>query len=209
MTRLIDITPALSAQSPVFPGDTVFSAERSWSIADGSPVNVSRLTLSSHAGAHADAPLHYSADADAIDLVSLDAYIGPCRVLNMIDAGSVITWPDIERRLGENFPPRILLRTYAAQPLAWDPDFSAIDAVAITELASRGAKLIGVDTPSLDPADSKSMDAHQAVLRSDMRILEGLLLDCVDDGDYELIAPPLKLAGVDAAPVRAVLRTLS
>ncbi|MBT8473214.1 MAG: hypothetical protein KJN99_11470, partial [Marinicaulis sp.] len=87
-----------------------------------------------------------------------------------------------------------------------DEDFAAIGADAIDYLASLSVRLIGVDTPSLDPATSKTLDAHRAVCRADMRILENLKLDDVDVGEYELIAPPLKIAGGDAAPVRAILR---
>ena len=75
-------------------------------------------------------------------------------------------------------------------------------------LAARGVRLIGVDSPSVDPQDSKSMDAHHALRRADMRVLEGLVLDAVPPGDYELIALPLKIEGLDASPVRAVLRAL-
>jgi arylformamidase len=103
-----------------------------------------------------------------------------------------------------------LFRTYDRFPHdAWRGDFTAVSAAAIRHLAEQGVRLIGVDAPSLDPEDSKSMDAHHAVLEADMRILEGLVLDEVPPGDYELIALPLKLAGLDSSPVRAVLRTLS
>ena len=91
---------------------------------------------------------------------------------------------------------------------AWRADFTAVEAGAIAILAERGVRLIGVDAPSLDPEDSKSMDAHHAVQAADMRILEGLVLDEVPPGDYELIALPLRLVGLDSSPVRAVLREL-
>ena len=106
-------------------------------------------------------------------------------------------------------PPRVLFRTYDRFPHdAWREDFTAVAADAIALLAERGVRLIGVDAPSLDPQDSKTMDAHHAVLAADMRILEGLVLDDVPPGDYELIALPLKLSGLDSSPVRAVLREL-
>lgn len=104
-------------------------------------------------------------------------------------------------------PPRILIRTYDRNPVdRWDGDFAAIAPDAIDLLAARGVVLIGVDTPSLDPEPSKTLDAHRAVRRHGLSILEGLVLDDVEAGDYELIALPLKLVNLDAAPVRAVLR---
>jgi arylformamidase len=107
-------------------------------------------------------------------------------------------------------PPRVLFRTFAQFPHeSWRSDFTCITADAVRALAGLGVRLIGLDSPSLDPQDSKAMDAHRAVLAADMRVLEGLVLDDVPPGDYELIALPLKLAGLDASPVRAVLRGLS
>ena len=87
-------------------------------------------------------------------------------------------------------------------------DFAAIDPRFVDECHSRGVRLIGIDTPSVDPFSSKTLDAHHAFLRNDMAILENLTLDGVPDGLYELIALPLRLEGFDASPVRAVLRTL-
>ncbi|MGE4633046.1 MAG: kynurenine formamidase, partial [Planctomycetota bacterium] len=78
----------------------------------------------------------------------------------------------------------------------------------IEKLSEDGVKLLGVDTPSVDVADSKDLPSHDACRRSGILILEGLVLDGVEDGIYELIALPLKLTGFDASPVRAVLRTI-
>ena len=104
---------------------------------------------------------------------------------------------------------RVLFRTYDAFPHdAWDEHFKAISPAVVARLRDAGVVLIGVDTPSLDPQNSKTMDAHHEVLKGDMRILEGLVLDDVPAGEYELIALPLPLEGADASPVRAVLREL-
>jgi arylformamidase len=106
--------------------------------------------------------------------------------------------------------PRVLFRTFAQFPHdTWRGDFTCITADAVRALADLGVRLVGLDSPSLDPQNSKAMDAHRAVLAADMRVLEGLVLDDVPPGDYELIALPLKLAGLDASPVRAVLRELA
>jgi arylformamidase len=105
-------------------------------------------------------------------------------------------------------PPRILVRTYVKAPAVWDPHFAAFAPETIAWLASLGVMLVGIDTPSVDPADSKTLDSHQQLMRHDMRVLENLVLDDVAPGDYELIALPLKLTGADASPVRAILRSL-
>lgn len=208
---LIDITPALSAATPMWPGDAPFKAARTWSIEGGGAVNVSLLTMSSHAGAHADAPLHYHAGGASIDAVALEPYIGRCAVLHCIGERPLILPRHVASafgRLGAETVERVLIRTYGTTPAKWDSAFAAIHPDTIDWLAARGARIIGVDTPSLDPETSKTMDAHKRILAADMRVLENLLLDHVQEGFYELIAPPLKLQGLDAAPVRAVLRTL-
>ncbi|HWW07486.1 arylformamidase [Collimonas sp.] len=205
-----DISPALSARIPVWPGDTAYSAQTTWAIGDGCPVHVSRITLSTHTGAHCDAPSHYDAQGQTIDQVSLDAYIGPCRVIHCIGATATtpVTPQDIAHALA-NLPPRVLLRTYASAPQEqWDAGFAAVAPETIALLAQHGVRLIGIDTPSLDPQDSKTMLAHHAVRQHGMAILEGIVLDAIDAGDYELIALPLRLAGMDASPVRAILRPL-
>ncbi|WP_230414164.1 arylformamidase [Collimonas silvisoli] len=202
-----DISPALSARIPVWPGDTAYSAQTTWEISDGCPVHVSRIMLSTHTGAHCDAPSHYDAQGLTIDQVGLDAYIGPCRVIHCIGAAPV-TPQDIAHALAK-LPPRVLLRTYASAPQEqWDAAFAAVAPETITLLAQHGVRLIGIDTPSLDPQDSKTLLAHHAVRQHGMAILEGIVLDAIDAGDYELIALPLRLAGMDASPVRAILRSL-
>jgi arylformamidase len=204
---LWDISPTISAAIPVWPGDTRFEASTTWQIGDGCPVHVSRMTMTTHLGAHTDAPSHYDPDGVSIEAVDLGAYIGPCRVIHCI--GAALVEPGHIAHLLDGVPPRVLLRTYERAPQqAWDSGFAAVSPAAIELLASKGVVLIGTDTPSLDPQDSKTLDAHHAVRRRRMAILEGVVLDAVAPGDYELIALPLKLAGMDASPVRAVLRTL-
>ncbi|WP_020654185.1 arylformamidase [Massilia niastensis] len=205
--QLWDISPTISAAIPVWPGDTPFEAAPTWQIGNGCPVHVSRMTMTTHLGAHADAPSHYDPQGASIDQVALAPYMGPCRVIHCIGARQVDA-SDLAGRL-DGVPPRVLLRTYARAPQdGWDPDFAAVTPAAIDLLASRGVILVGTDSASLDPQDSKTLDAHHAVRASRMAILEGVILDEVPEGDYELIALPLKFAGMDASPVRAVLREL-
>ncbi|WP_197337836.1 arylformamidase [Ralstonia solanacearum] len=197
---LWDISPALSTATPTWPGDTPFSQEIAWKLAGDCPVNVGRITLSPHTGAHADAPLHYRADGAPIGAVPLDAYLGPCRVIHCVGAAHVE--PEHVRKALDGTPPRVLLRTYARMPQsAWDDHFAAIARETIELLAAHGVRLIGTDTASLAPQTSKTMDAHHAVGRHRLAILEGLVLDDVPAGDYELIALPLKFATLDANPV--------
>jgi arylformamidase len=208
MQQIWDISPPVSALAPVFPGDTPYSQRWNATLSPGCPVNVSEITMSPHVGAHADAPLHYSRDGVAAGRLALEAYIGPCRVIHRMDGRPLITMDDLRPFLAD-VPPRVLVRTCErANTSAWSAQFSAFAPETIAFLASLGVLLIGLDTPSIDPADSKDLPSHQAILHYDMRVLENLLLDDVPAGDYELIALPLALIDADASPVRAVLRVL-
>jgi len=204
---LWDISAPVHAGSPVFPGDTAYSQQWCATIAPGCPVNVSAITLSPHVGSHADAPLHYDAEGPAIGAVALDAFIGPCRVIHAIGAGPLITWEHIAHA-AQDLPPRVLVRTYEKAPTGWDADLAAYAPETVRKLADLGVKLIGIDTASIDPASSKSLDSHMVIRQRGLRVLENLVLDAVSEGDYELIALPLKLTEADASPVRAVLRSL-
>ena len=207
MKRLWDISPPVQPGSPVFPGDAPFSLVWGATLSADCPVNVSTLTLSPHTGAHADAPLHYSADGAAIGAVDLAPYLGPCRVIHAIGCGPLVQWQHLAHAL-HDLPPRLLVRTYARAPSGWDGALSAFAPDTVARLAGLGVRLIGIDTASIDPADSKTLPSHQTIRRLGLRVLENLLLDDVPEGDYELIALPLKLMTADASPVRAVLRAL-
>ena len=135
-------------------------------------------------------------------------YLGPCRVIHAIGCGPLVEWRHVEHALAD-LPARVLLRTYRRAPVdAWDEQLAAYAPATIERLAARGVKLVGIDTASIDPAPSKTLDSHQAIRRLDVRVLENLVLDDVPEGDYELIALPLRLTTADASPVRAVLREL-
>lgn len=204
--RIWDISQTLRPGLPVWPGDTPFALERTWLMEDGSPVNVGRMTMSTHSGTHGDAPLHYAADAADIASLDLDPYIGECLVADARAASGVVEIGDLPDLEGTT---RVLLRTFDRFPHdRWDRDFTAVAAETIRWLAAQGVRLVGTDAPSVDPQESKTMDAHRAVLAADMRILEGLVLDDVPPGRYELIALPLKIAGGDAGLCRAILREL-
>lgn len=205
MKALWDISPPIAPDTPAFPGDTAYSQQWVARIGPGCPVNVSAITLSPHLGAHADAPLHYGINATAIGLVDLAPYLGRCRVIHALSSGPLVGREHLAHAIG-GLPPRVLVRTCAQAPTRWSPDFTAFAPETIEWLAGLGVRLVGIDSQSVDPADSKTLDSHIALLKHDMRVLENLVLDGVAPGDYELIALPLKLAGADASPVRAVLR---
>jgi arylformamidase len=206
---LIDISPPVHDGAPVFPGDTPY--QQSWAarIAPGCPVNVSAITLSPHVGAHADAPLHYAAQGQAIGAVDLAPYLGRCRVIHAIGRGPLVRWEHLAHALADA-PPRVLVRVYQRQPQqAFDDDLPAFAPETVERLADAGVTLLGTDSASVDPASSKDLPSHQVLRRRGLRVLENLLLDEVPEGDYELIALPLKLMQADASPVRAVLRALA
>ena len=208
-TRIWDISPLVAPDAPIFPGDEPYALRWTARLSPGCPVNLSALTMSPHVGAHADAPLHYANDAPAIDAVDLAPYLGPCRVIHAVACGPLIRIEHLQQtvQMGD-LPSRVLVRCCARADTVWNPDFTAFAPETLEWLAAQGVRLVGIDTPSVDPADSKTLDAHQRLLRLDLRVLENLVLDEVPEGDYELIALPLKLAGACASPVRAVLREI-
>jgi arylformamidase len=209
--KLWDISPPVHADSPLFPGDTAYSQRWAARIAPGCPVNISAITLSPHTGAHADAPLHYGDGELTIGEVDLTPYLGPCRVIHAIGCGALVQIEHLRHAAhlaARKLPPRVLVRTCKTAPNTWSPEFSAYAPSTIEWLARQGVTLVGIDSQSVDPADSKSLDSHHTLLRLNLRVLENLVLDDVPEGDYELIALPLKLTTADASPVRAVLREL-
>ena len=216
--RLWDISPPVDERSPVFPGDTPYAQRWTATLDAGCPVNVAAVTLSPHVGAHADAPLHYDPAGAAVGELDLAPYLGPCRVIHArgLPAGSdggagerLIHWAQIAHAVNAALPPRVLLRTYERAPLdRFDAALAAFAPATLERLADLGVRLVGIDSASIDPADSKTLPSHQAIRRRGLRVLENLLLDEVPEGDYELIALPLRWTTADASPVRAVLRAL-
>jgi arylformamidase len=202
--RLIDISPPLSPRSAVWPGDVPFQQDYALRIDQGANLDLSSITTTVHVGAHTDGPSHYAAGAPGIGERSLDLYYGPCQVLTAhVARGARIQPGDLGGRIRA---PRVLLRTGTfPDPERCDTDFAALSPALVHHLAERGVRLVGIDTPSVDPFESKALESHQAIHQHDMAILEGIVLDGVPDGLYTLIALPLRIPGADASPVRAVL----
>lgn len=207
--RIWDISPPVMEGTPVFPGDTPYRQRWAAQIGPGCPVNVSEITLSPHAGAHADAPLHYDPQGQSVGELDLHPYLGRCRVIHAIGTGPLVAWEHLAHA-AQDLPPRVLVRTCKRAAVErWDPELTAFDAATIDSLAGLGVLLVGIDTASIDPAESKDLPSHQVLRRRKLRVLENLVLDDVPEGDYELIALPLKLMTADASPVRAILRELA
>ena len=206
---LFDISPTLHAGIAVWPKDVGFSRQVHHSIAGGANIDLSSMTTTMHVGAHADAPSHYHEEGRSIDAVDLTPYWGICRVIRVQIAPGSLILPKHLLGHDSGLPPRVLFATGSfANPDVFNEDFVAFAAETIDALAKLGVKLVGIDTPSVDPFLSKDLPAHQALMRHGMRNLEGVVLTGVPAGDYELSALPLKIKGADASPVRAALRTL-
>lgn len=204
---LYDLSPIVHPGLPVWPGDTPFQSRLLCTLAEGASVNLSTITTTVHLGSHADAPFHTEPRGEGISDMPLERYLGPCRVVK------VPPQPLIEPRhldgIDLSNPPRLLLKTESVRDRrTFSERFSAISPELAVLLGERKVLVVGLDTPSVDPFDSKTLDAHHTLWRGGVGILEGLVLDGVPEGIYELIALPLRMAGLDASPVRAVLRSL-
>jgi arylformamidase len=208
MPRLFDITPPITSALKVWPGDTPPSRELLSTIEGGASVTLSTLRTTVHVGAHADGANHYGAGSGCIHQRDLEHYLGPCQVITAkVGRKARVLMGDLA---GDPRDERILIRTATyPDPTFFNEDFSALDPSLVDELHTRGAITVGIDTPSVDLFDSRDLPSHARFLAHDMAILEGLRLEGVPDGRYELIALPLALVGFDASPVRAVLRELA
>ena len=208
MPILYDLSPLISPTLAVWPGDTPPTREVLLDLARGDSVTLSTLRTTVHLGSHADAPSHYGLGAPDMADCALDRFIGPCEVIR-VPAGpreqvTAAMLPATVRA------PRVLLAT-GSHPdrRVLNGDFASLAPGAVDHLHHAGVILVGTDAPSVDPLDSKDLPAHHRFLAHGMYILEGLVLDGVPPGLYELIALPLRLVGFEASPVRAVLRQLS
>jgi arylformamidase len=202
-----DLTPPIDESLKVWPGDTPPAREVLLDMRKGANITLSTLRATVHLGAHADGPNHYAEAAVGIDARPLDDYMGPCRVVHVdVGRGGLVEPVHVPGPIGAE---RVLFRTGTfPDPTDFNRDFAALSPGLVDHLHGFGVRLVGIDTPSVDPFDSRDLPAHRAFLRNDMAILEGLVLDGVPEGIFELIALPLKLVGFDASPVRAILRTL-
>lgn len=203
---LYDISIAMGPGTPEWPGDTPFSCGWSWRLAKGESVNLSWLTTSPHVGTHADAPLHVRDGDMPSHELPLAVFIGAARLCTVppeprdLDIGELA-------RIGATGAERLLLRSGASIAGGRFPeDWPALSADAARALARQGLRLLGVDAPSVDRRASTTLDVHHALFDGGAHVLENLDLGAAPDGEYELLAQPLHVVGLDAAPVRALLR---
>lgn len=201
-----DISIALREGTPEWPGDTPYACRWASSIAKGESVNVSAVIASPHVGTHADAPLHVRDGWPGSHELPLEAFVGAASVIDVtshagvIEADAIAYDPDVH---GE----RLLLRTGRTIAGGQFPDeWPTLSEACVRTLVGRGLRLLGVDAPSVDPRESKTLPVHHMLFSGNAYILENLDLRRVPAGPYELIALPLKYMALDAAPVRAVLR---
>lgn len=209
MSEIIDISPLLSERVAVWPGDTRFSRTVNVAFSGGGNIDLSHIQTSVHVGAHADAPNHYSAGGEGISTRPLIRYFGPCLVIRVqVDPGARILPSDLPADVRErvSIPQRVIFATGSfPDPDHFNEDFCSLSPELVEYLHGRGVLLVGIDTPSIDPCHDKSLHSHSAIAARDMSILEGVVLEHVEPGDYILVALPLKIEGADASPVRAAL----
>ncbi|MCK5940539.1 MAG: arylformamidase [Planctomycetes bacterium] len=208
--RIWDISERIEPATATFPGDNGFSQEWVMRMSQGASCNVSTIRMSVHVGTHTDAPLHYDSAGQDIASVDLRTYVGRCRVIEVAPVGSPPRVPaKALTRAALDGAERVLLRTSPRHDhRKFDPDFVSLGEAAGQVLAEAGVKLVGIDTPSMDHASDKELGGHHALYEGGVAILENLDLTDVPEGDYELIALPLRIVGCDSSPVRAILREL-
>jgi arylformamidase len=203
---IIDISLPIDRSMPVWPGDPRPKLTPVTSL-EAEGVQVSRLVLGTHTGTHLDAPRHFIPGGRTIDQLDLDALVGVCRVVEVVNAGGPISRADLQRvelRPGE----RLLLKTRnSQQPVGapFGPDFVALDPSGADYACERGVRVVGIDGPSVDAWDAEDFPSHKRLLGANVLILENLVLRHVGPGIYGLIAVPLNLIGADGCPLRALL----
>ncbi len=206
--RSIDISMPLRPDMPAFPGDPPFRSTPVQELARGDPYRLSRLELGSHTGTHLDPPGHFLVDGAAADAFDLDTLCGPCEVLEVRPRGPAIVAQELDALARGTT--RVLLKTPNSARwtggLRFFEDYVGLGLDAARRLIERGVKLVGLDALSIESDSSGSYPVHRALLSAGVTILEGLLLAAVEPGPYELLCLPLRIAGGDGAPARAVLR---
>lgn len=203
--KYFDITPKLSSDTAVFPGDQRLERSVSMDFKKGDHLLLSSIKSTLHIGAHTDAPNHYNKDGEDIASSDLKPYLGRAQVIEIKKKkNSRIEWSDLVGK--KILAPRVLFKTSSfPNPNIWNGDFNALSQSLIQELAKAGVTLVGIDTPSVDPADDQTLESHREIYRLGLRILEGIVLEGVPEGIYTLMALPLPIVGGDASPVRALL----
>lgn len=207
----IDVTAPLdSATTPVYEGDPPMSFRFVLDMRRGDALTLTSMSLGAHSGTHVDAPMHFVRDGAPVDRVPLTALIGPARVIEIADAVQAIDAAELNRHPWRGAQ-RILFRTRASargwmRAPAFHRDFAYIAPDAAQLLADAGVVLVGVDYLSSEQFGAPAPLTHRILLGRGIPIAEGLMLEQVRAGDYDLVVLPLRVAGHEGAPARAVLR---
>lgn len=210
MPRFYDITLPVVGTMITYPGDPPIRITPHARIADGEDANVTELCFGSHTGTHVDAPRHFIDGASPVDELSLEDLIGTAVVVEIPDSVQSIGPAELEAA-GPDGATRVLLKTRNSALLgaaAFEPDFAYLTGAGADYLVDAGVRLVGIDYLSIEEFEAADAPAHRALLGAGVIIVEGVDLREVAAGRYELICLPLRLAGLDGSPVRAVLRVL-
>jgi arylformamidase len=211
--HVYDLSPTIANSTAVFPGDVGFQRNVSMSFEAGHHLTLSSVQTTLHIGSHADGSNHYLANSPGIDRRDPSLYVGAAQVVRVqVKRGERVGLEHLPETLRETLlnsirlPKRVLIRTGTfPNPQDWNSDFASLDPELIKIFFRSGVRLIGIDTPSIDPESSKMLESHQVVAQLGMAILEGLCLDGVPEGIFTLVAAPLKIKDGDAGPLRALL----
>lgn len=198
--RFIDATRPLSGDMPVYPGDLrpTFRQE------DRGQYLISDMKMSTHTGTHIDAPVHYLKSGDTIDTIPLTHLIGRCRVLDVRGAGSTITAGHLRGRIGG--VERLLLKTSFSGADRFVEDYPCLTDDGAQLITRNKIQCVGIDSPSIESYNCDG-GVHRELLGHGCCIIELLDLSAVNGGDYEMVALPLRLKGLDGSPARVVLYT--
>lgn len=201
----IDISQTLSTDIAVWPGDPPYNFELMYTKKATGSANVGQMAASVHTGTHIDAPYHFNNDGKQVHELAIHTYIGEAMLIDVTSV-NVIT-ANVLAGFDITGVKRLLLKTEKHRDETVFPEhFTVIDPDVGPYLRKKGVFLLGTDAPSVDSVDSKTLDAHHSLQENGIHIVENLLLNDVAPGDYELIALPLKIAGADGSPIRAVIR---
>lgn len=207
--RIVDISQPIKSDTACFPGDTPFSREVTVSHQESNVINLTALKMSPHVGTHVDAPVHVRGTMDSeretAGSMSLDAFIGPVEVIDISPFIGAIKPEHIEKHL-KTGATRLLIRTsHQLRYHVFEDDYAYLSTELVEWLWKRGTRLIGLDSPSVDHTQSKTLCAHHNLLEKDIFWLENLDLTTAACGEYFLVAAPLKFMELEASPVRALL----
>lgn len=205
MQDYYDISPIIKNDIAVFPGDTEFKRKINLDFKNNDNLLLSEINSTLHLGAHTDAPNHYHSEGIGIDKTDLSNYMGKCQVIEVSKRPSERIYPEDIKKY-EILAKRILFKTNSfPDPYKWNNDFNSLSPELIEYLSDYNVKLVGIDTPSIDPYDSKLLETHNMIYKKNISVLEGIILEDVQIGIYYLISIPLKIKDADASPVRSIL----